>query len=116
MKRVDSDRERRNRRVVALVLAGASYREAGAAVGLRSPSTVHAIMSRALAGDARRQVLASEAGAMFLERSEALIRANWGDAMSGDYQASVMVLRQMDEQARVFGLYERAAAKLTPVG
>jgi hypothetical protein len=30
--------------------------------------------------------------------------------MAGDYQASVMVLRQMDEQARVLGVYERAAA------
>ncbi|EHI13414.1 hypothetical protein [Mycolicibacterium thermoresistibile] len=96
--------------MVQLVLAGASYREAGAAVGLRSPSTIHAIMQRALAGDARQDVLASEAGAMFVERSEALIRANWADAMAGDYQASVMVLRQMDQQARLFGLYDRAAA------
>lgn len=106
MERVD--RERRDRRVVQLVLAGASYRETAAAVGLRSSSTVHGIMQRALAGDARRDVLSSQSGAMFLDRSEALIRANWPDAMEGDYQASVIVLRQMDEQARVLGVYERA--------
>ena len=58
----------------------------------------------------RRDLLASQSGAMFLERSEGLIRANWVNAMEGDYQASVMVLRQMDEQARVLGVYEQSAA------
>ena len=96
--------------MVQLVLAGASYRETAAAVGLRSSSTVHAIMQKALAGDGRRDLLASQSGAMFLERSEGLIRANWADAMVGDYQASLIVLRQMDEQARVLGVYEHAAA------
>ncbi|MBB2993661.1 hypothetical protein FHR72_005172 [Mycolicibacterium iranicum] len=66
-------------------------------------------MQKALAGDARLEVLSSEAGAMFWG-SEALIRANWLDAMAGDYHASVMVLRQLDEQARLFGLHERTAA------
>jgi transposase-like protein len=94
--------------VVQLVLAGASYREAAAAVGLGSPSSVHRIMQTALAGGGRREVLASESGAMFLERSEGLIRANWAAAMDGDYHASLAVLRELDQQARVLGVYERA--------
>ena len=106
-----AQRRRRDRRVVRLVLAGASYRDAAAAVGLRSPASVHQIMEKALVGETRRGLLASEAGAMFVERGEAVIRANWAAAMRGDYQASTMVLRIMDEQARVYRVYERATAR-----
>lgn len=90
-----------------LVLAGWSYRDAGAAVGLRSPASVHAIVKRELGddGDARRELLTDQAGAMFIERTEAVLRANWAAALAGDHKATLAVMRVMDAQARFFGLY-----------
>lgn len=102
-----AERAKRDAKVVRLVvLGGFSYREAADAVGLRSPASVHAIVQRALADDGgRRELLASEAGSMFVERSEALLVANWPAAMRGDYDAGVICGRVIDAQARVFGLY-----------
>lgn len=84
-----AERAKRDAKVVRLVvLGGFSYREAAAAVGLRSPASVHAIVQRALADDGGlRQLLESESLAMFIERSETLLRANWPAALKGDYAA-----------------------------
>lgn len=100
-----NEREQRDSRVVRLVLAGCSYRDAAAAVGLRSPASVHAIVTRELGGeDSRRELLAREADAVFIERTEAVLRANWAAALNGDYKATLTCMRVMDQQARFYGL------------
>ena len=89
-----------------LFVAGLSYREIARAVGLRSPQSVCNIVERGLAdGGPRREPLADDALAMFIERSEAVLRAHWRRAMEGDVRATEAVRRIMDMQARVHGLY-----------
>jgi hypothetical protein len=57
-----TEREQRDQRVMRLFVAGASYRQIGQAVGLRSVSGVHRIVQRELAvSAARRGLLMDEA-------------------------------------------------------
>ena len=77
-----------------LFVAGLSYREIARAVGLRSPQSVCNIVERGLAdGGPRREPLADDALAMFIERSEAVLRAHWRRAMEGDVRATEAVRR-----------------------
>jgi hypothetical protein len=101
-----AERARRDARVVRLFLAGLSYRDIGAVVGLRSPTSVGDIVKRQLGDESvRREVLRSRDGALFIERSEALLLAHWPRALQGDHKATAACLRVLDEQARLYGLY-----------
>ena len=99
------DRARRDEQVFALWAGGWSYRRIADHVGLRSPQSVANIVNREAP---QRKVLRDRADAVFLERTEALLRANWPAALRGDYQASVACIRVLDRQARYFGLYNRS--------
>ena len=59
---------------------------------------------------------ATELGwAIFVERSEALLRAYWPAAMAGDYGATRVCLRVLAEQARLYGLnYDSSRARVIP--
>jgi hypothetical protein len=101
-----AERARRDAHVVRLFLAGLSYRDIGAVVGLRSPTSVGDIVKRKLGDESvRREVLRSRGGALFIERSEALLLWHWPRALQGDYNATAACLRVLDEQARFHGLY-----------
>ncbi|ORA15561.1 hypothetical protein [Mycobacterium asiaticum] len=101
-----AERARRDARVLRLFLAGLSYREIGAVVGLRSPTSVGDIVKRKLSDEAGRlEVVRSRDGALFIERSEALLLAHWPRALQGDHIATAACLRVLDEQARFYGLY-----------
>lgn len=97
-----ADRELRDDRVVELYLAGWSLRRIAASVGLRSPQSVANVIKRELAARAARHDLAK---AMFVERSEAIFRANWPAAMRGDYRAGTICGQIIDRQARFYNLY-----------
>lgn len=86
---------------------GASYREIGAAVGLRSVSGVHRIVQRELAAGARRRdVLTDDAFALWQERQETLLRAHWDRATSEnpDHRSAELCRKLLANQARVYGL------------
>ena len=99
------ERARRDARVVKLFLAGASYRDICAVVGLRSPQSVGNIVARELSGSAqRRDLLTDEAFAVWQERSERLFRAHWGRALDGNYRSAELCRKLLGQQAQVYGL------------
>jgi hypothetical protein len=99
------EREQRDQRVMGLFLDGASYREIGAAVGLRSVSGVHRIVQRELASSARRRgLLSDEAFAVWQERSESLLQAHWGLALKGDHRSAEICRKILAQQAGVYGI------------
>lgn len=101
-------RARRDIRVLNLFIAGSTYKQIGDHPEINlSPAQVHRIVTRELAKAAkRREVVADEALALFIERSEALLKAHWPRALRGDYKSSVIVDRQLSRQARLFGLVD----------
>ena len=104
-----SERERRDARVFAMFAEGASYREIGAAVGLRSVSGVHRIVQRELAAGARRRdVLTDDAFALWQERQETLLRAHWDRATAAtpDHRSAELCRKLLANQARVYRLGE----------
>ena len=112
------ERAARDQRVMALFLAGESYRQIREAVGLRSLSGVHRIVQRELAGcAARRDLLTDEAFAVWQERSERLFHAHWGRALDGNYRAAELCRKILTQQAQVYGLAQEVSlAGGTPAG
>ena len=112
------DRARRDARVVRLFLAGLTYRDIGAVVGLRSPQSVGNIVQRELAASAaRRGLLTDEAFAVWQERSERLFRAHWGRALDGNYRSAELCRKLLGQQAQVYGLAQEVALGAgTPTG
>ena len=104
------DRARRDGRVVRLFLAGLSYRDIGAVVGLRSPQSVGNIVQRELAASGeRRGLLTDEAFAVWQERSERLFRAHWGRALDGNHRSAELCRKLLGQQAQVYGLAQEVA-------
>jgi hypothetical protein len=100
-----AERERRDEKVLRLFLTGLTYREIGAAVGLRSVSGVHRVVQRELAAGARRRgVLTEDAFDVWQERTEALFQVHWERALDGDYRSAELCRKLLAQQARVYGL------------
>jgi hypothetical protein len=99
------ERAKRNARVIKLLLAGASYRDICAVVGLRSPQSVANIVQRELSGSAqRRDLLTDEAFAVWQERTERLFQAHWARALDGSYRSSDLCRKILGHQATVYAL------------
>lgn len=97
------DRAERDQRVLQLFLAGATYRQIAAAVGLSSTQTIHEIVRRELSDAGRRRsVLLEEAKSIYQERSEALFKAHWGPALRGDHKSAEICRRLLDQQSKLF--------------
>lgn len=115
-----AEREARDADVLRLFVAGATYRQIAAAVGLRSVSRVQGIVQHELAASAqRRATLTDEAFAIYQERQERLFQAHWGPALKGDHRSAEICRRILDQNARLHGLYADAATSLpapTPTG
>ncbi len=108
--RAAGDRARRDARVVRLFLAGLSYRDIGAVVGLRSPQSVGNIVQRELTDSAaRRGLLSDEAFALWQERSERLFFAHWGRALDGNHRSAELCRKLLGQQAQVYGLAQVVA-------
>lgn len=99
----------RDAKVLQLFVAGASYRQIAAAVGVASAEVVHEIVRREIEQTAaRREVLAESASAVFVERSEALFRAHWGPALRGDHKSAEICRRILEQQGRMFAAEPQA--------
>lgn len=91
-----------------------TYRDIASVVNV-SASRVHQIVERELdAGADRRELLTTKAADMLIERTEALLRANWAKAMRGDYRAGLLVDRMLARQSRLFGLDRAGGAVPEP--
>ncbi|WP_301149002.1 hypothetical protein [Mycobacterium simiae] len=103
-----SEREQRDARVIELLLAGLTYREIAGATGFRSVSGVHRVVQRELVGGAeRRDVLTDDARALFIERSEGLLRAHWERATRAenpDHRSAELCRKVVFQQARMLGV------------
>lgn len=109
-----AERSRRDQKVLGLYLAGMTYRDIASVVNV-SASRVHQIVERELdAGADRRELLTTKAADMLIERTEALLRANWAKAMRGDYRAGLLVDRMLARQSRLFGLDRAGGAVPEP--
>jgi hypothetical protein len=115
-----AERARRDARVVGLFLAGLSYRDIAAVVGLRSPTSVGNIVQQEFGSPdsaARRGLLTDAAFAMWQERSERLLRAHWGRALDGNHRSAELCRKLLGQQAQVYGLAQEVAlAAGTPTG
>lgn len=93
----------KERQVLELRRAGATYDECARAVGYATPQGAYLAYNRAL----KRTLVeagADEARQTELDRLDRLQRAVWPRAMNGDLQAINSVLRIFDRRARYLGL------------
>lgn len=94
--------DERDQRILQLFLAGATYKQIGAAVELE-PAQVHDAVCRELEDSgARRTVLAGEAKAIYQERTEALFKAHWAPALRGDHKSAEICRKILEQHARLF--------------
>lgn len=99
----EEERAERDQRILQLFLAGATYRQIAAAVGLSSTQSIHEIVRRELSDAGRRRsVLLEEAKAIYQERSEALFKAHWGPALRGDHKSAEICRRLLERQSVAF--------------
>lgn len=105
-----AERAKRDARVLQMYIAGATYRDIGERLGM-SHTNVDKVIRREMAKAAkRRDLLADQALATFVERTEAIFKAHFPNALRGDYKASVICDRILARQARLYGLTEGAGA------
>lgn len=98
------ERARRDARVMALFIGGATYRDIGERLGM-SHTNVDKVVRREMAKAAkRRDALADQALGVFIERTEALFKAHYPNALRGDYKSSVICDRVLARQARLYGI------------
>lgn len=104
------DRAKRDTQVLEMFVGGATYRQIGAQVGLKSTRTIHTIIQRELAAAAqRRGLLTDEAYAIHQERTERLFLAHWTLANKpkedGSHRSAEICRRILAQQAKLlYGL------------
>lgn len=110
-----AERAKRDARVLQMFIAGATYRDIGERMAM-SHTNVDKVIRREMAKAAkRRDQLADQALAVFVERTEALFRAHFPKALGGDYKAAVICDRVLARQARM-GMYGGGAAAISGPG
>ena len=108
-------RRERDALCAALMLSGQTYARIAERVGL-SLAGVHGAVRRGLAAGAeRREDLADQAAATYIERLEALWEASHDDAMEGDVRAAEVCRKLPDQFAAVHGL-ARGRGPVEPPG
>lgn len=99
------ERRVRDDLVLRMFLAGSSYRQIARRVGLKSHQTVGDVITRELRLRGGVSGVVTPTGqALFIERSERLLQANWPAAMEGDHAATRVCLGVLADQARFYGL------------
>lgn len=103
-----AERTKRNQNVLQLFVAGSTYSQIAAVVGLKSQSTIHDIVQRELGSAARRRgLLTDEAFAIYQERTERLFRAHWSRALDGDHKSAEVCRKILAAQARMYGIEDQ---------
>lgn len=107
-----SQRDQRNEKALQMFVAGASYKQIAASIGLKSTLQVDNIIKKELSAAAqRRDLLTQEAFAVLQERMETLFLAHWVPATRDrDPRSAEICRRILSDQARMYGLEDRAAA------
>ncbi|OBF77086.1 hypothetical protein A5751_23190 [Mycolicibacterium fortuitum] len=96
--------------MLQMYIAGATYRDIGERLAM-SHTNVDKVIRREMAKAAkRRDLLADQALATFVERTEAIFKAHFPNALRGDYKASVICDRILARQARLYGLTDGGGA------
>jgi hypothetical protein len=109
--------QRRAREAVILqeFLAGASYREIGRdpRVNLSAQGVANVVNATLSQGAERAGLLREHAATIYAERLERLLCAVWERALAGDYRATELALRTLDQQARFYWPKDRLKASGT---
>ena len=98
---VSAEADARRLKALDLRLAGASYRQIGAQLGVSHTQASKDVkaMLREMATEPAAEVRQQE-----LTRLDKLMLAHWPTAIRGDIRATTMVLQIMDRRARLLGL------------
>ncbi|MDL9944188.1 hypothetical protein QSJ19_01045 [Gordonia sp. ABSL11-1] len=100
-----AERDVRDGRVMTMLIAGKTYREIAAAVGLATESAAHKIVTRQLRASASRRDLISDAALdLHLERIEKLFSAHFDRAIDGDHKSAELCRRLLGQEARILGM------------
>ena len=106
------ERADRDVKVFQLFVAGRTFREIAAFVGLKSVASVDAIIKKELkSAAARRGLLCDEAFAVWQERTEKLFSMYWSAAMKGDVRAAEICRRIIQQQSGLYGIDQTPAAR-----
>jgi hypothetical protein len=112
-------RAKRDATIMRLFIAGVSENEIAAhhSVGLHQ-SVVHRIIKKEIQDAAEhRELLSDQALAIYVDRLEALLRAAWPKALSGDAKGIEVARRLMEMYGRLYGLEDEARGNLlAPMG
>lgn len=92
----------RRQRAVELALAGYSYDDIAARVGYANRGSAWKAVQAALS--ARTADIVDEYRVLELERLEAVLAAQWDQAVAGDVRASELVLKVVAAEIRLLGL------------
>ncbi|WP_432559264.1 hypothetical protein [Granulicoccus sp. GXG6511] len=93
----------RRAKAVELRMAGKTYQQIADLLGYANKGTVHRILTNALTEHEVDSI--DELRFLEAQRLDAVQAAYWDQAMKGDYKAARIVLRIMDQRARLLGLY-----------
>src|SRR3954452_13754623 len=100
------DKERRTR-AVELVLNGHTYQQVADQMGYANRGTVYRIVQETLR--ARQADSIDELRQLEMSRLDALQATYWSNALSGDSVATAVVLKVMEQRAKLLGLHSMAA-------
>lgn len=95
------DIDARRVKAMDMRLAGASYRQIGAALGINHTTAMQDVshMLREYMTEPTEEVRKAE-----MQRLDRLMMAHWNAAIAGDTKATQMVLNIMDRRARLLGI------------
>lgn len=99
------ERADRDTKVFQLFVAGRTFKEIAAFVGLKSVASVDEIIKKELKAAAdRRNLLSDEAFAVWQERTEKLFTTYWSAALKGDVRAAEVCRRIIQQQSGLYGI------------
>src|SRR4051794_27570684 len=94
--------QERRTRAVELVLTGHTYQQVADQMGYANRGTVYRIVQETL--HARQAESIDELRQLEMSRLDALQQGHWGNALGGDTAAAAVVLKVMEQRARLLGL------------
>ena len=102
----------RRTRALELRAEGKGYAEIAREVGYANKGTAHKVIAQAL--EAREAQDVDFLRLIARDRLEALLRALWPAAITGDVPAAMALMRIIDAECRLLGLYEHRDRKKSP--
>lgn len=110
------ERQARNALILQMFLAGWSEREIGRhqRIQMTGPSVHYTIKNELKRLTNRHDLMRDRAVAIYMERLEALLKASWPQAMSGDLKAVEVSRRIVDQMGRFYDLEEEGKVPAIP--